>query len=272
MTVKNYRKMVGIGIVSVLLFLTGSVQAYLHYYDTTQELFSRVNLRAVSMGAMLGIAEFVFLYADWQLMGLRSRGKRLVVGISMGLIALSMAWTIGSEFAASMTETKSQAGLAIVEQYRENELATAKKRERAQIRESAREMAQGVVTGIVSADVRAYLVNFIVALVAFVVCQFCEEKDRRAKKSKTESVGGNQIPLVPGLASYVENQMGLPAGAVNGYDVPGGWAIWQGREYQGFAPMSAVEREREHVGIGFTAGLSKTSKDGQRLSKADQSL
>jgi hypothetical protein len=241
MTNKNYRKAVGIGIISLILFLTGSVQAYLHYYNKEAELLSVDNLRALSIGAFLLLAEFVFLYGDIQLMGLKSKGKRLVVGICLGVIALTMAWTIGSEFAASLTEKKAVAGMELAAEFGAQQRAKATtRRDRRAADASAKEMAATVIKEVVGADVRAYLVNFLVAMIAFVIFQFCDEKAKRRRVVPA----GDALPGNPALQARVEKQIGLAPATAKAYAVDGGWAIWSGGDYRGFVKHSDLAKDQ----------------------------
>lgn len=240
MTVREYRKVVGIGVITALLALAGSVQAYVHYYDAALPVFSRENLRAMTMASTLLISEVSFLYGDLTLMRTRSRGRRLVIGLTMVATALAMALTIGSEFSASLSEKKAQQGIELAVEFGAKRAELAQTRgERRRADESAKSLAQAVIKEVVAADARAYLANLLVALIAFVIYQFAEDGAKRRRVTPA----GNVLPHNPALAAQVQRRIGLAPAEAKAYVVDNGYAIWANGEYKGFVRASDVRLE-----------------------------
>lgn len=220
-----------IAIVSLLIFLTGTVHVALNMWDSNLPIASATNFKAICVGAFLTVSEIVFLYADILCASVKQIGKRIGAAVVMATLAVTMGWSISAEWEKSAKEQAMHAGTAGIAKVTEAAASQAKsKREREQVAQKGLDSAKAVVTTAMSTELRAFQVNFIAALLGLIVLQFCKPPLRGRLRRE-----GNLSTKKPELANKAK-QVGFvkPGEDAKVYAVNGGYSVYSNGRYRGF--------------------------------------
>lgn len=225
-------------VISLILFGAGTGLCILNHFDKSQDFLSRENLLALCMGAFLTTAEISFLWADYRLINAKRTIKK--IGCAMVLVALicTMTWAIGSEWESAESKDRGKLGLSAIGTISSGVAGAAKsRRERSAIADKSIGAAKEITSELLGSSTRAYQANFFIALIGFVICHFCVERQKKRSCGR-----GNILDSIPGLRAWITERMPEASGRrVAAYDVDGGVAVHLDGRYARFVSRADID-------------------------------
>lgn len=215
-----------VGIVTLILFLAGSVLCAMNRWNPAEVLYHPSNIVAIAMAAFLTLSEVVFFWAHSVAIHVRSFWRKVPAFLCMIALGCTIAWTIGTEWHALNAKKTAEVGAAAVDGIREKankEAKGAKTQTQQQIANNAN--AMNAVTkqfaDLGQENTLPYQLNFLTALMAIAILTFTVDRKKKAVWVRK----GNSLPQVQKEQGFFERLTGRNAEPVE----PQGALAWNQR-------------------------------------------